>query len=101
MGFDTDEIVKYLKADAGYPKGLEPEKYSLAGLKESLKFGFIHEQPDVDLEIELEELGIIKFKQSDKFDPDKRLFDPHHDAERERQYQLYLNRMYDLHANQN
>ncbi|HEZ3680652.1 TPA: replication initiation factor family protein, partial [Neisseria meningitidis] len=73
----------------------------LAGLKESLKFGFIHEQPDVDLEVELEELGIIKFKQSDKFDPDKRLFDPHHDVESERQYQLYLDRMYDLHANQN
>ncbi|HFC6210062.1 TPA: replication initiation factor family protein, partial [Neisseria meningitidis] len=49
----------------------------------------------------LEELGIIKFKQSDKFDPDKRLFDPHHDVESERQYQLYLDRMYDLHANQN
>lgn len=101
MGFDSDEIVRYLKADLGYPKGLEPEKYSLAGLKESLKFGFIHEQPDVDLEVELEELGIIKFKQSDKFDPDKRLFDPHHDVESERQYQLYLDRMYDLHANQN
>ena len=69
MGFDTDEIVKYLKADAGYPKGLESEKYSLAGLKESLRFGFIHEQPDVDLEIELEELGIVVWTSKNTFEP--------------------------------
>ncbi|HFC6349146.1 TPA: Replication initiation factor family protein, partial [Neisseria lactamica] len=77
------------------------EKYSLAGLRDVLRFGFIHEQPDVDLEVELDELGIIGFKQSDKFDSNKRLFDPHHDAETERQYQLYIERMYDFYANQN
>ncbi len=54
------------------PRARNSEKYSLAGLEGDLwNSAFIHEQPDVDLEVGLEELGIIKFKQSDKFDPDK------------------------------
>ncbi|HEZ4520092.1 TPA: Replication initiation factor family protein, partial [Neisseria meningitidis] len=94
MGFDNSEIVESLKADSGFPKGLEPEKYALEMLRDGLKHGFIHEQPDIDLEIELDELGVIAFKNSDKFDREKRLFSPDYDVEKERKYQEYLSKVY-------
>ncbi|WP_115431805.1 replication initiation factor domain-containing protein [Neisseria meningitidis] len=99
MGFDNSEIVESLKADSGFPKGLEPEKYALEMLRDGLKHGFIHEQPDIDLEIELDELGVIAFKNSDKFDREKRLFSPDYDAEKERKYQDYLDEVYHQNVN--
>lgn len=64
-----------------------------------MKHGFIHEQPDIDLEIELDELGVIAFKNSDKFDREKRLFSPDYDAEKERKYQDYLDEVYHQNVN--
>ncbi len=80
-------------ADLGYPKGLELKNIRWPDWKESLKFGFIHEQPDVDLEVELEELGIISNLSNQINSIRIKGFSIHITMRSERQYQLYLDRM--------
>lgn len=51
VGLSDSQIVEMLKADDGYPKGLEPEKYDVDELLNSQPLGFIHAHPDLDSEV--------------------------------------------------
>lgn len=84
LGFTAEEIVRQLKAEQGYPKGLEPEKYDLNELRQAEKSGFIHESAEavLDFEVMALDLDSIGFKLSDGYDPHKRIFDVQYEADR-------------------
>lgn len=96
LGFSSDEIVKHLKAESGYPKGLEPEKYDLNELRNAEKSGFIHESAEAQLDYEVMKLDFLDYKLSDGFKPHERLFDVEYEANRQRkqdeEYERWLQR---------
>lgn len=96
LGFSSDEIVKHLKAESGYPKGLEPEKYDLNELRNAEKSGFIHESAEAQLDYEVMKLDFLDYKLSDGFKPHERLFDVEYEANRKRkqdeEYERWLQR---------
>ena len=101
LGFTAEEIVRHLKAEQGYPKGLEPEKYDLNELRQAERSGFIHESAEAELDFEVMalELDSVCFKLSDGYDPHKRLFDVQYEADRKRKedeaYEQFLQRKYE------
>ncbi len=101
LGFSADEIVNRLKADEGYPKGLEPEKYDLDALRHAEKQGFIHETAEAVLQVEAAEIDWLDFKVSGDFDSSKRLFDIEHDSREKREederYERWLAVQYEKH----
>lgn len=101
LGFTAEEIVRQLKAEQGYPKGLEPEKYDLNELRQAERSGFIHESAEAALDFEVMALDLdsVGFKLSDGYDPHKRLFDVKYEADRKRKedeaYERWLQRNYE------
>ena len=55
VGLDSEQIVELLKADEGYPKGLEPEKYDVDELLNAERYGFLHNSPEAELAIQSDE----------------------------------------------
>ena len=101
LGFDSDEIVNMLKAEQGYPKGLEPEKYDLQELRNAEKQGFIHETAEAVLEVESAELDWLDFKLSGDFRARERLFDIEREIEEKQKadedYERWLSLQYEKH----
>ncbi|SAY50685.1 phage replication protein [Neisseria weaveri] len=101
LGFESDEIVKLLKADQGYPKGLEPEKYDLNELRNAEQLGFIHDTAHLVSDIELDPYDVLSYKFSEGFNYDRRLFDIEHDLTRRKKadedYERWLQFKYEQH----
>ncbi|WP_373698431.1 replication initiation factor domain-containing protein [Neisseria dentiae] len=99
LGFEPHEIVNMLKAEQGYPKGLEPEKYDLNELRNVEKQGFIHETAEAVLEAETAELDWLDFKLSGDFKARERLFDIEREIEEKRkadeEYEWWLSVQYE------
>ena len=81
VGLSAEEIVEMLKAESGYPTGLEPERYSLDELRYAERSGYLHDNIRSDEELNTDWLD---FRVSDDFDPNKRLLDIEGDISRQR-----------------
>lgn len=102
VGLSDEQIVAMLKADAGYPKGLEPEKYDVTELLNAERYGYIHMSPEAELNRMSDEL-IDWFDNKPKFNKSRPAgFEPTQKEldevrEENERYEQWLSRQYERH----